>query len=57
MKKKTKKSQKYTTIQVNKDVNILIKNLCQQYGLVAAKITENYWMSLVTASLSGSLSV
>lgn len=47
----------YTTIQITKTLNQHIKELCHKYGWTATKITEDYWRSLVTASLSGSLSV
>jgi hypothetical protein len=45
----------YTTIQVRKELNELIRNLCKEQGWVAASKTENYWMGLISASISGSV--
>lgn len=50
------KKTKYTTIQVRRDINELIRELCKQNGWVASTITERHWIGLISASMSGSLS-
>lgn len=52
-----KKKPKYTTIQVRKDLNEAIRNLCKQRGWIASSITENYWIGVISASMSGSVTV
>lgn len=52
-----KNKNKYTTIQISTSVNDHIRTLCNRYGLRATTVTERYWMSLVTASMSGSISL
>jgi hypothetical protein len=52
----SKKKTKYTTIQVRRDINELIRELCKQNGWVASTITEKHWIGLISASMSGSLS-
>lgn len=47
----------YTTIQIRKDINTHIRKLCKEYGWIAATVTENYWVGLISASMSGSVSV
>lgn len=53
----TKNNTTYTTIQVRKELNELIRKLCKEQGWVAAIKTENYWVGLISASMSGSLTV
>lgn len=52
-----KASLAYTTIQIRKDINTHIRKLCKEYGWVASTVTENYWVGLISASMSGSISV
>jgi hypothetical protein len=53
-----KKEQKeYTTIQVSKNINEHIRRICAEYGRTASSITERYWLSLITASMSGSITL
>jgi hypothetical protein len=47
----------YTTIQVRKDLNELIRKLCKEQGWVAAIKTEHYWLGLLSSSMSGSSTV
>jgi hypothetical protein len=51
------KQQKYTTIQIKKEINKHIKLFCEEHGLVASKITERYWTNLISSSMSGSIVV
>jgi hypothetical protein len=46
---------KYTTIQIRKEISQHIKDFCREKGLIAATITENYWLGLISSSMSGSL--
>ncbi len=55
MKKKSKN--KYTTIQISSEINEHIRALCNRYGLKATTVTEKYWVSLISASVSGSISL
>lgn len=55
MKKKSKN--KYTTIQISSEINEHIRTLCNRYGLKATTVTEKYWVSLISASVSGSISL
>jgi len=48
---------KYTTIQISSEVNEHIRILCNKYGLKATTVTEKYWVSLISASMSGSISL
>lgn len=57
MAKNIEKSSVYTTIQIRKDINKLIRKLCKERGLQASTITENFWVSLISSSMSGSISV
>jgi hypothetical protein len=45
----------YTTIQVRKELNELIRKLCKEQGWVAASKTEHYWLGLLSSSMSGSV--
>jgi len=47
----------YTTIQIRKDINSHVRRLCREYGWIASSVTENYWLGLISASMSGSISV
>lgn len=49
--------QKYTTMQIRKDINNHIRDLCREKGWVASVITERYWLSLISSSMSGSITV
>jgi hypothetical protein len=57
MSDKIEKSSVYTTIQIRKDINKHIRKLCKEKGWLASTLTENYWISLISASMSGSVSV
>lgn len=48
---------KYSTIQVSKDMVVTIREFCKKNGLVASTITENYWRSYISSSMSGSIFV
>lgn len=50
------KDKKYTTIQIRKELNELIRKLCAQNGWIASAKTEQYWMTQISASMSGSIS-
>jgi hypothetical protein len=50
-----KEKNKYTTIQVNSDINEHIREFCNRYGVKASAMTEKYWVSLISASMSGSI--
>lgn len=52
-----KKKQVYTTIQIRKELNEHIKQLCKDYGLVASSVTEKYWSQLISSSMSGSITL
>lgn len=47
----------YTTIQVRKELNEMIRKLCKEQGWVAAIKTEHYWLGLISSSMSGSILV
>jgi hypothetical protein len=53
----SKKKTKYTTIQIRKEVNEHIRKFCVERGWIASTITENYWVGLISASMSGSIAV
>lgn len=50
-----KEKNKYTTIQVSSDINEHIRDFCTRFGLKASAVTENYWVSLISSSVSGSV--
>jgi hypothetical protein len=50
-----KKKNIYTTIQIKKELNDYIKQLCKTHGLIASTVTENYWSRLISSSMSGSI--
>jgi len=52
-----KKQTKYTTIQIRKDINEHIRELCKQNGWIASTITEKYWVGLISASMTGSITI
>ena len=52
-----KNKHQYTTIQISSDINEHIRSLCDRYGLKATTVTERYWVSLISASMSGSISL
>ena len=47
----------YTTIQVRKELNELIRKLCKEQGWVAAIKTEHYWVGEISSSMSSSLTI
>lgn len=51
------KKTKYTTIQVRKEINDAIRHFCKENGLIASFVTEKYWMSYISSSMSGSVLV
>lgn len=51
------KESKYTTIQIRKEINEHIRRFCKEHGWVAATITEKYWAGLISASMSGSITI
>jgi hypothetical protein len=53
MGKKTDKQ--YTTIQIEKDINRYVRALCEKNGWTASAITTEYWLGLISASMTGSL--
>lgn len=55
MGKKTDKE--YTTIQIRKEINALVRKLCQREGWIASLKTEQYWLGEVSASMSGSITI
>lgn len=50
-----KSDKKYTTIQIEKDINKHIRTLCEKNGWSASAITTEYWLGQISASLTGSL--
>lgn len=52
-----KRKNTYTTIQVRREINEAIRNLCRERGWIASAITENYWIGVISASMSGSVAV
>jgi hypothetical protein len=52
-----KDKHQYTTIQVSKEINKHIRQFCIQNGLVAGTLTERLWVSYISASMSGSISL
>lgn len=52
----TKKSKnKYTTIQVSKEINQHIREFCTKNGLIASTLTEGFWVRYISSSVSGSI--
>ena len=47
-------NQRYTTIQIRKEINEHIREFCKKHGIVASTVTENYWTKLISGSMSGS---
>jgi len=52
-----KKNNIYTTIQIRKEINEHIKDFCKRQGIIAATHTENFWIGLISSSMSGSVFV
>ena len=50
-----KKKNIYTTIQIRKEINEHIKKFCKDHGIIAATHTENFWIGLISSSVSGSV--
>ena len=48
---------KYTTIQIRREINEHVRKLCKEHGWLASTFTENYWLGMISASMSGSLTV
>lgn len=51
------KNNKYTTIQIRKEIAEHIRNFCRERGLIASTHTENYWLSYISSSMSGSITL
>jgi hypothetical protein len=49
-----KANKEYTTIQIRKDINLIIRDLCKHHGWSASQMTEEFWVGLISSSLSGS---
>ena len=49
---KTHTGNKYTTIQVTKDMNERIKKYCRDKGIISATITEKLWDKYMSGSLT-----
>jgi hypothetical protein len=49
-----KKDMKYTTIQIRKEIHDIIRQVCKQNSWIASAKTEQYWIGLFSASMSGS---
>jgi hypothetical protein len=54
MSDQTEKKSIYTTIQVRRDINYHIRKLCKARGWLASTTTENFWVGLISSSVSGS---
>lgn len=54
MAENTDKKSTYTTIQVRRDINHHIRKLCKERGWLASTLTENFWLGLISSSVSGS---
>lgn len=52
-----KSNKEYTTIQVRKEISEHIRKFCKDKGLVISAATEQYWVGLISASMSGSISI
>lgn len=50
-----KNKQKYTTIQISREISKHIREFCKEQGVIASKVTENYWSHLISSSVSGSI--
>jgi hypothetical protein len=50
-----KEKQQYTTIQISREISKHIRNFCKEQGVIASKMTENYWSNLISSSMSGSI--
>jgi hypothetical protein len=48
-------NQRYTTIQIRKEINEHIREFCKKHGIIASTTTENYWLSRISGSMSSSL--
>jgi hypothetical protein len=48
-------NKEYTTIQIEKNINKYIRSLCEKNGWTASAITTEYWLGLISASITGSL--
>jgi hypothetical protein len=49
------KTNKYTTIQIRKDLNEFVRQLCLENEWVSSTKTEEFWLGLISASMSGSI--
>jgi hypothetical protein len=52
-----KDKSKYTTIQIRREINEHVRKLCRERGWLASTFTEQYWLGMISASMSGSLTV
>lgn len=53
----SKEKSKYTTIQVRREINDVIRQFCKERGLIASTITERHWVNYISSSMSGSVFV
>jgi hypothetical protein len=42
-------------MQIRKEINEHIREFCKRHGIIAATVTENYWLNLISGSASGSI--
>jgi hypothetical protein len=54
MSESTEKKSIYTTIQVRRDINTHIRKICKERGWLASTLTENFWLGVISSSMSGS---
>jgi len=52
-----KANKEYTTIQIRKELREHIRTFCKERGWVISAATENYWLSEISSSMSGSFSI
>jgi hypothetical protein len=52
-----KDKNKYTTIQVSKEINKHIREFCTKNFVNAGPLTEHLWSNYISSSMSGSISL
>jgi hypothetical protein len=50
-----KDKQRYTTVQITKEISSHIRDFCKVNGLVASSVTETLWTNYISSSMSGSI--
>jgi hypothetical protein len=45
---------KYSTIQIKKELSELVSKYCKDKGLKISFVTEQYWIGILSSSMSGS---